>query len=96
MNSKAKKRHKQVSRGMCGWCGKKRNKFAWLCDNCAAIHREKQRVKKHDYAQRKREREAEQTERETKRAEREKQNESVARRNDLLKFLEKQGRTIVQ
>jgi hypothetical protein len=40
----AKSRAKRVAAGRCGFCGEKRNLYKWLCDGCAAAHREKQRL----------------------------------------------------
>src|SRR5262245_7924816 len=40
-----KKRAERVQKGLCGLCGRKRENFAFLCDPCAADHRERQRRK---------------------------------------------------
>ena len=43
--SQKKMRADRVVAGKCGFCNKDRVNFAWLCDDCAAKHRERQRVK---------------------------------------------------
>ena len=37
-------RRRLVAAGNCGFCGKPRKHYAWLCDRCARDHRERQRV----------------------------------------------------
>ena len=34
---------KLLAAGLCGFCGKKRERFRFLCDGCAEKHRERQR-----------------------------------------------------
>lgn len=36
-------RAERVAVGRCGYCGAKRHAYKWLCDDCAAAHRERQR-----------------------------------------------------
>ncbi len=38
-------RAERVSEGLCGWCGRARNFFDWLCDECAYKHRTNQQNK---------------------------------------------------
>lgn len=38
-------RQERLAKGLCGFCGQKRNHYKWLCDVCAARHRERQRMK---------------------------------------------------
>jgi predicted amidophosphoribosyltransferase len=37
------RRKRLVDSGRCGSCMAKRNKYDWLCDECAEKHRERQR-----------------------------------------------------
>lgn len=39
------RRAASVAIGKCGWCRKPLGQFKWLCDDCAAKHRNRQRVK---------------------------------------------------
>jgi len=40
------RRTRQIAEGLCGFCGKPRNKLKFLCDDCAKNHRERQARKK--------------------------------------------------
>jgi hypothetical protein len=40
----AYRREMLVADGMCGQCGRPRRRRGWLCNDCAARHRERQRV----------------------------------------------------
>lgn len=37
-------RANRIAAGNCGCCGKPRQALAWLCDRCAAMHAERQRI----------------------------------------------------
>jgi hypothetical protein len=36
----------RVQEGLCSTCGKPRNLYAWICDDCAKRHRERSREQK--------------------------------------------------
>jgi predicted amidophosphoribosyltransferase len=39
-------RDRRIAAGLCGFCGKPRESLDFLCDACAAKHRQRQRDKK--------------------------------------------------